>query len=177
MDKKTTDNLKEESTWLRLVFIILYAILLNITQLVIGVVVVIQFLSKLFTGKVVEQSTIFGQNLSTYVYEIIRFLTFKSDEMPWPINPWPSGPPSDDPGKEQSAPMARNFDRQEKEQERKDAETEGSDSENSDGSDEPEEKMEKAEKAEKPKKDAAAKSKAKRRAAKITKTKSPPKSE
>jgi len=174
MDKKTTDNLKEESTWLRLVFIILYAILLNITQFVIGVVVVIQFLSKLFTGKVVEQGTIFGQNLSTYVYEIIRFLTFKSDEMPWPINPWPSGPPLDDPGNEQSAPMARDSDRQEKEQEKKDAESEGSDSENPDASDEPEEEMKKAEKAGKPKKDAAAK--AKRRVAKITKTKSPPKS-
>ena len=174
MDQKTTDNLKEESTWLRLVFIILYAILLNITQLVVGLVVVTQFLSKLFTGKVVEQGTIFGQNLSTYVYEIIRILTFKSDEMPWPINPWPSGPPSDDPSKEQSAPMARDSDRQEKEQEKKDAESEGSDPENSDGSDEPEEEMKKAEKAEKPKKDATAK--AKRRVAKITKIKSPPKS-
>ena len=174
MDKKTTDNLKEESTWLRLVFISLYTILLSITQCVIGVVVVVQFLSKLFTGKVVEQGTIFGQNLSTYVYEIIRFLTFKSDEMPWPINPWPSGPPLDDPGNEQSAPMARDSDRQEKEQEKKDSESEESDSENSDGSDEPEEEMKKAEKAEKPKKDATAK--AKRRVAKITKIKSPPKS-
>jgi len=175
MDQKTTDNLKEESTWLRLVFISLYTILLSITQCVIGVVVMVQFLSKLFTGKVVEQGTIFGQNLSTYVYEIIRFLTFRSDEMPWPLNPWPSGPPSDDPGKEQSAPMAHNFDRQEKKQGKKDLESEESDSENSDDSDEPEEEMEKSEKAEKPKKDAAAK--AKRRVAKITKTKSPPKSE
>ena len=161
MDKKTTDNLKEESTWLRLVFIILYAILLNITQFVIGVVVVIQFLSKLFTGKVVEQGTIFGQNLSTYVYEIIRFLTFKSDEMPWPINPWPSGPPSDDPGEEQSAP------------ETGDSESEESDSKNSDDSDE----TEKAERADKPKKALPAKPKGKRRVAKITKTKLPPKSD
>ena len=151
MNPKTTDNLKEESTWLRLVFIILYAILLNITEFVIGVVVVIQFLSKLFTGKVVHQGTIFGQNLSTYMYEIIRFLTFKTDEMPWPINPWPNGPPTDDP---------------------KDSEPD--ESEESEPADESEEK---AEKAEKPKKPASAKPKAKRRVAKITKTKSEPKSD
>lgn len=93
MNSKTTDNLKEESTWLRLVFIILFAILLHITEMVIFAMVVIQFLSKLFTGKVFERGTVFGQNLSTYVYEIIRFLTFATDDMPWPINPWPNSPP------------------------------------------------------------------------------------
>jgi hypothetical protein len=156
MTQKTTDNLKEESTWLRLVFIILYAILLNIAEFVIGVVVVIQFLSKLFTGRVVEQGTIFGQNLSTYVYEIILFLTFKSDEMPWPINPWPSGPPSDD-----TQDRAEQIDKAE-------SAPEESEADESDESDEPDE--------EKPKKPAA-KPKGKRRVAKITKTKSPPKSD
>lgn len=156
MTQKTTDNLKEESTWLRLVFIILYAILLNIAEFVIGVVVVIQFLSKLFTGRVVEQGTIFGQNLSTYVYEIILFLTFKSDEMPWPINPWPSGPPSDD-----TQDRAEQIDKAE-------SAPEESEADEADESDEPDE--------EKPKKPAA-KPKGKRRVAKITKTKSPPKSD
>jgi len=148
MNQKTTDNLKEESTWLRLVFIILYAILLNITEFVIAVVVVIQFLSKLFTGKVVHKGTVFGQNLSTYMYEIIRFLTFKTDEMPWPINPWPNGPPTNDP---------------------KDSEPDGSEK-----SEETEASDESAEKAEKP---APAKARAKRRIAKTTKTKSEPKSD
>jgi|TARA_B110000263_G_C15065883_1_gene399625 hypothetical protein len=148
MTQKTTANLKEGSTWLRLVFIILFSTILNITTCVIAVVVVIQFLSKLFTGKVVENGTIFGQNLSTYVYEIVRFLTFKSDEMPWPINPWPSGQPSDDPGEEQAEKKSADFE----------------DSE----SDDPDETDEKAE--------PTAPAKAKRRVAKITKTKPPTKS-
>ncbi len=92
MNAKTTDTLKEESTWLRLVFIILFAILLHITVAVIAAMVVIQFLSKLFTGKVIEQGAVFGKNLSAYVYEIVRFLTFATDDMPWPFAPWPNGP-------------------------------------------------------------------------------------
>ena len=93
--ENTTDNLKEESTWLRLVFIILFAILFNLAEVVLTAVVVIQFLSTLVRGRPVSQITVFGQNLSTFVYEILLFLTFKTDDMPWPISAWPSGAPAD----------------------------------------------------------------------------------
>jgi hypothetical protein len=90
MNTKIIDALKEESTWLRLVFIILFAILLHITQAVIAAIVVTQFLSKLVTGKVINRGAVFGKNISAYVYEIIRFLTFATDDMPWPFAPWPN---------------------------------------------------------------------------------------
>jgi hypothetical protein len=95
MDKNPSGNLKEESTWLRLVFIILFAILFNLAEVVLTAVVVVQFLSTLVRGKPVSQITVFGQNLSTFVYEMLLFLTFRTDDMPWPISAWPSGPPSD----------------------------------------------------------------------------------
>ena len=95
MDKNTSGNLKEESTWLRFVFIILFAILFNLAELVLTAVVVVQFLSTLVRGKPVSQITVFGQNLSTFLYEMLLFLTFKTDDMPWPINAWPNGPPAD----------------------------------------------------------------------------------
>ena len=85
MDKNTSGNLKEESTWLRFVFIILFAILFNLAELVLTAVVVVQFLSTLVRGKPVSQITVFGQNLSTFLYEMLLFLTFKTDDMPWPI--------------------------------------------------------------------------------------------
>ena len=99
MDKNTSGNLKEESTWLRLVFIILFAILFNLAELVLTAVVVVQFLSTLVRGKPVSQITVFGQNLSTFLYEMLLFLTFKTDDMPWPINAWPNGPPAGAAGK------------------------------------------------------------------------------
>jgi hypothetical protein len=34
-----------------------------------------------------------GQNLSTYLYQITLFLTFKTDEMPFPFLPFPDGTP------------------------------------------------------------------------------------
>lgn len=96
MKEETARNVKEENTWLRLVFIILFAIAITISAVVLTVAVIIQFLTKLLTGKINEQVAAFGQNLSTYVYHVIRFLTFARDEMPWPFAPWPDGPPEDD---------------------------------------------------------------------------------
>lgn len=85
----------EESIWLRLVFMILFAIVFNVAEFVLGVVAVVQFLCKAISGKVLTQGLVFGQNLATYVYEIMLFLTFRTDEMPWPFAPWPQGAPAD----------------------------------------------------------------------------------
>ena len=96
MKAETIENVKEENTWIRLVFIILFAIAMQITGAILTVVVIVQFLTKLLTGKVNEHVSTFGQNLSTFVYQVIRFLTFARDEMPWPFAPWPEGPPDQD---------------------------------------------------------------------------------
>ncbi len=85
----------EESIWLRLVFMILFAIVFNITEFVLAVTAVVQFACKAITGKVLTQGIVFGQNLATYVYEIMLFLTFRTDEMPWPFAPWPDGVPEE----------------------------------------------------------------------------------
>lgn len=99
MDAENGGTKKEESIWPRLVFMVLFAIAFLIAGSLLAAVVVIQFLFKVFTGKVLDQITTFGQYLATYFYEIIRFLTFRSDEMPWPIGSWPDGPPRPEPVK------------------------------------------------------------------------------
>ncbi len=90
-----TRNERDESIWLRLVFMILFAIAFNIAEFVLFVVACIQFLVKAFSGRVLAAGTEFGQNLATYIYEIIRFLTFRTNDMPWPFAPWPDGAPDD----------------------------------------------------------------------------------
>ena len=34
-----------------------------------------------------------GQSLSTYIYQILTFLTFNSNEHPYPFGAWPKGVP------------------------------------------------------------------------------------
>lgn len=88
------ENLKSKDTWLRLFFIILFAILYGIAEFVATVVVVIQFLWVLFTGERNERLRELGQSLAGYSYQVIRYLTYNSDERPFPIDlDWPSGRP------------------------------------------------------------------------------------
>jgi hypothetical protein len=103
VDTETKTHLKRQSTWMRLLYTILFAIIFNIAEFVIVVIFVIQFLSKLFTGRVNEKLQGLGQNVGAYVYEIILFFTFHSDDMPYPFGPWPSAAPSAEPAAKPAA--------------------------------------------------------------------------
>ena len=89
-------NLKQKLTrpsiWLRLVSMIVLAIAFNIAEIVIFAVVVFQFLAVLFTGKPNTQFTRFGRNLAGYLQQIAKFMTFATEEKPFPFSPWPDEP-------------------------------------------------------------------------------------
>lgn len=88
------ENLKSRATWLRLVFMLLCAVLLSVTSIVGSVVVVIGFLYVLFTGEVNGQLRQAGQSIAAYSYELIRYLTFNTDDKPFPMGgDMPSGDP------------------------------------------------------------------------------------
>ncbi len=84
------------STWKRILFMILYTILYGIAEMVMGMVAFIQVIFALFTGGPNQRLLDLGQNLGTYIYQIIQFLTFNSEQRPYPMDSWPSGPPQAD---------------------------------------------------------------------------------
>ena len=93
-DENVTEEFKEHvkntSAWTRLLFMALFAVLYWVAEAVIGVVVLFQFLSVLFTGNRNEKVLAFGAQLSTYAYQIFSFLTYNSEEKPFPLADWPS---------------------------------------------------------------------------------------
>ncbi len=93
MEQETKDNLTSRNTWMRVVYMILFAVIFNIVELVIGVVAVVQFLSTLFTGKVIRKLQALGQSVAAYVNEITQFLTYHTDDKPYPFAAWPKGAP------------------------------------------------------------------------------------
>jgi hypothetical protein len=87
------ENLKSKSTWRRLLFMIIFMIIWGISRFVVGAVVVLQFLWVLFAGETNSRLTEFGQSLATYTYQIVLYLTFNTEQRPWPFADWPGGPP------------------------------------------------------------------------------------
>ena len=87
------DNIKASSTWLRLLFMILFFALWSISRVVVFAVVVLQFFWVLFSGDANARLRQLGHGLATYSYQIVRYLTFDSDDQPFPFSDWPSGAP------------------------------------------------------------------------------------
>ncbi len=91
-EKPIEKNLKSRSTWTRLLFMLISLVLVWLASLVGLVVVVLGFLMVLFTGEVNRELRSVGQSLAAYIYESIRFLTFNTEDRPFPFgNEWPSG--------------------------------------------------------------------------------------
>jgi hypothetical protein len=90
------ENLIETSTWVRglnmLLFIVIYVLLYTLAEIVIFGVVIAQFVIKLITGSVNQRLLDLGYSTSTYVYQVFLFLTFVSEERPFPFSPWPTRP-------------------------------------------------------------------------------------
>lgn len=85
------ENLKSRATWMRCLFMLISYVFLTIASLVGTVVVVLGFFWVLFSGETNRQVQQVGQSIASYVYEIIRYLTFNSDDKPFPLGgEWPS---------------------------------------------------------------------------------------
>ena len=85
------EHIKSRTTWLRLLFMIIFVFLYGLSRIVVLAVVVLQFFWVLFTGETNEKLKAFGQSLATYTYPVIRYLTYNSDSRPFPFDDdWPS---------------------------------------------------------------------------------------
>ena len=89
MEKKFKEHVSERGTWVRLFYMAVFVVIFNVAELAIAVVAVVQFLLKLATGEVHERLRTLGGTLGTYVHQIIAFLTFHGEDMPYPFGEWP----------------------------------------------------------------------------------------
>ena len=83
-------HLTNPATWIRLGFMLLFALLLIAGRLVIRILVVVQFTLVLVTGSDNENLRNLGQGLGKWIYQAVMFLTFNSEEKPFPFDEWPT---------------------------------------------------------------------------------------
>ena len=79
------DNLKSKNTWMRLVFMLVYYLLISVASIVASVIVVLGFLAVLFTGERNSQLMRAGATVTGYIADILSYLTFNTDEKPFPF--------------------------------------------------------------------------------------------
>ena len=89
-DKTIKEKLSVGSKWLRLLFMVLFGIIGWVLEGIICLIAVFQFIYTLFTDKPLDTIHTFSASLSTYVYQIVQFLTYVSEEKPFPFSSWPT---------------------------------------------------------------------------------------
>ena len=82
-------HVKNTTTWVRLAYMVLFSVLLMAGRSVISLIVLAQFLLVLVTGKDNDNLRNLGQGLGQWVYQTIMFLTFNSNDKPFPFDEWP----------------------------------------------------------------------------------------
>ena len=83
------DNLKNGQTWLRGIFMILFGLIYSVTEVIVFVVILLQFFFVLFTGRQNVRLKEFGEGLSVFIYQIMSYWTYNSEERPFPFAKWP----------------------------------------------------------------------------------------
>ncbi|MBU3054899.1 MULTISPECIES: DUF4389 domain-containing protein [Pseudomonas] len=84
-----TDDLQRESILLRILWMVIFTLVWQLAELLLGAVVLLQLGYRLFYGAPSGSLMNFGDSLSQYLAQIGRFGTFHTDEKPWPFSDWP----------------------------------------------------------------------------------------
>jgi hypothetical protein len=81
----------KRNIWIRGLFMLLMAIAFHACATVLGFVTVIQFVITLLNDTPNDRLVSFGRSMGSYLRQIVSFLTFATEEMPFPFREWPAG--------------------------------------------------------------------------------------
>ena len=84
-----SENIKEPSIWVNFFLKVIYLIFLNFIIPFLGFITLLQLLFSLGSKKPNDNLISFSKKISIYIYQIINFITYSSDERPWPFNTFP----------------------------------------------------------------------------------------
>ena len=89
MSSDTKKNLTDMATWKRIAYMVMFVITFNVAEIVLFAVVVLQVAFKLFTGKPLDSLKELGHEIGIYLRSVVDFLSYSSEDMPFPVSPWP----------------------------------------------------------------------------------------
>lgn len=81
----------ERNLLVRALFMVLMAIAYQLSGTVLFCVAVIQLVLALVNDAPNARLQSFGRSLGLYMRQLVDFLTFASEDVPFPFNEWPSG--------------------------------------------------------------------------------------
>ena len=103
LEKTSTETKKETEKnpeiFSRIFYTILFAFIGWMSLWVFAFVVLIQFGFLLITGQVNKNLKGFNQEVGLFLYDMIKYLSFQTDNKPFPFRDWPYGEETDNTNK------------------------------------------------------------------------------
>jgi hypothetical protein len=81
----------KRNIWLRGALMLLMALLFQLSGTLLFIVAALQFVFALSSEAPNARLLAFGRSLGRYLQQIVNFLTFASEALPFPFSDWPSG--------------------------------------------------------------------------------------
>lgn len=91
MNQNADASTRQRNIWIRGLFMLLMALAFQVSGTVLCIVTVIQFLMTLLNDMPNARLVYFGRSLGRYLQQVVDFLTFATEQLPFPFNDWPSG--------------------------------------------------------------------------------------
>jgi len=85
------DTPAKRSIWMRGLLMIFMAIAFHISASLLALGAIVQFLLALLSDAPNARLIAFGQSLGLYLSQISDFVSFATEEAPFPFSAWPSG--------------------------------------------------------------------------------------
>ena len=91
MDDQTKHNLLSPELWMRFVFMLITGLFVQLAAALMWVVVLVQFIFVAITGEPNGNLRRFAASLAIYIFQCWQFLSFGSNDKPYPFQDWPAG--------------------------------------------------------------------------------------
>ncbi len=89
MDDRLKENLTSSEHWTRFIYMLLFGLFIYLAIVLAAVVVAVQFLFALITGRANGRLQGFGAELTEYIHQCWKFLMYNSEDKAFPFADWP----------------------------------------------------------------------------------------
>lgn len=89
MSSSSKARFSDADLWIRFLYMVLFALLTVVARFAVCAIALVQFLLVLFSGEDNRNLRSFGNSLSLWTFDAYRFLTFNSEQKPFPFMDWP----------------------------------------------------------------------------------------
>ena len=97
MSTDRQDRFRDGQVWVRLLLMLVYLfVVFELVALLVGIGMLFQFVYRLVKGEDAHRLKDFTADLNTFIYSALQYVTFNSDERPFPFCDWPAPSSSDD---------------------------------------------------------------------------------